>query len=189
MDQYNKQAADFVFRANNADSGPDEIDLHGLYVKEAIQALDTRIRAGIQRHESHIKAIVGKGNHSANHVAKIKPAVEELCQTHGIRHEIDPHNSGVIILHLDGQSGPAVNTGNYPQQPPASHGGSASQYYGGNAPQQQPYAPQHQQYQQNYGQQQQQYQQQPQGQGQNNQNDMLFKIFCGVAKMLFRQCA
>jgi len=28
--QYNQQAADFVFRANNADAAPDEIDLHGL---------------------------------------------------------------------------------------------------------------------------------------------------------------
>jgi Domain of unknown function (DUF1771) len=29
---YNQQAADFVFRANNARSAPDEIDLHGLYL-------------------------------------------------------------------------------------------------------------------------------------------------------------
>jgi Domain of unknown function (DUF1771) len=27
---YNQQAADFVFRANNAHSAADEIDLHGL---------------------------------------------------------------------------------------------------------------------------------------------------------------
>ncbi|KAF5115458.1 hypothetical protein DV454_002292 [Geotrichum candidum] len=33
MDEYNAQAAQFVFRENNADSAGDEIDLHGLYVK------------------------------------------------------------------------------------------------------------------------------------------------------------
>lgn len=27
---YNQQAADYVFRANNSRSAPDEIDLHGL---------------------------------------------------------------------------------------------------------------------------------------------------------------
>jgi len=31
---YNQQAADFVFRANNARCAPDEIDLHGLYTIE-----------------------------------------------------------------------------------------------------------------------------------------------------------
>lgn len=29
---YNQQAADFVFRANNARAASDEIDLHGLYL-------------------------------------------------------------------------------------------------------------------------------------------------------------
>lgn len=33
MDEYNEKAKQFVFRANNADSAGDEIDLHGLYVK------------------------------------------------------------------------------------------------------------------------------------------------------------
>ena len=28
---YNQQAADFVFRSNNAHAAQDEIDLHGLY--------------------------------------------------------------------------------------------------------------------------------------------------------------
>ena len=34
-EECNRKAAEYVFRENNEDSGPDEIDLHGLYVKEA----------------------------------------------------------------------------------------------------------------------------------------------------------
>jgi DNA-nicking Smr family endonuclease len=51
---YNQQAADFVFRANNAGSAPDEIDLHGLYVEEAANAVEIRIQACQRRHEDHL---------------------------------------------------------------------------------------------------------------------------------------
>lgn len=46
MDKYNKQAADFIFRENNAVGrvDGDTIDLHGLYVEEAEEMLEQRIR-------------------------------------------------------------------------------------------------------------------------------------------------
>lgn len=69
-DDYNRKAAEFVFRENNEDSKPDEIDLHGLYVKEAEWILQRRIAHDIQTNQSHIRVIVGKGLHSANGVAK-----------------------------------------------------------------------------------------------------------------------
>lgn len=125
MDDYNAQAAAFVFRANNADSAGDEIDLHGLYVKEAIEILQTRIDASRSRHESHLKVIVGKGMHSENHVAKIKPAVEKACREQNIKWEVEHDNSGVIILDLrpsyaQYQQGPQYPPSQYPpsQYPP-----------------------------------------------------------------------
>ena len=68
-------------------------------------------------------AITGKGLHSPKGVAKLKPAIEELIQrcihillpqlrlvvTHtglgrqGLVAELDPDNSGVLIVNLDGQ--------------------------------------------------------------------------------------
>lgn len=65
---------------NNTDSKPGEIDLHGLYVKEAVAKSEQAIQVAQQRGDSEIHFIVGKGNHSAGHVAKIKPAIEELME-------------------------------------------------------------------------------------------------------------
>lgn len=67
--------------ANNAASPPGTIDLHGLYVKEAIEKVEEFISAE-QRAGQHpeLRVIVGKGIHSPGHVAKIKPAVEELMR-------------------------------------------------------------------------------------------------------------
>lgn len=44
-DAYNKQASEFIFRANNSQQAGDVIDLHGLYVQEAVQILTMRINA------------------------------------------------------------------------------------------------------------------------------------------------
>lgn len=103
-DQLNGEAAQFVFRANNADSGPDEIDLHGLFVREALSALDYRIAAGIRQNETHLDVIVGKGIHSENHIAKLRPAVESYCREHNLRYETKQHNAGVLVVQLP--SGP-----------------------------------------------------------------------------------
>jgi DNA-nicking Smr family endonuclease len=46
--------------ANNQDSAADELDLHGLYVKEAIRRTDEAIVAAQSRGEGHINVIVGK---------------------------------------------------------------------------------------------------------------------------------
>ncbi|KAG5367007.1 Smr domain-containing protein [Yarrowia sp. B02] len=158
MDQYNRQAAEYVFRENNTDSAHDEIDLHGLYVEEAEEFLGQRIQAAMQRGDPVVKAIVGKGLHSAGGVAKIKPAVEKLCNQHRLRHHIDPKNSGVMIIELP----------NGPQQP--------GQVYQQPGPQQQPHY-QQQQHQNNYqGQGNQYHQQQQQGQGKND--NLLVNILC-----------
>ncbi|KAI8993845.1 hypothetical protein BD414DRAFT_436080 [Trametes punicea] len=104
MERLNEEAAEWIFRENNKDSQPGEVDLHGLYVKEAIQYTDKAIQEARARGDSKIRLIVGKGLHSAGGVAKLKPAIEELMQRHGLVAELDEHNSGVLIVNLDGQS-------------------------------------------------------------------------------------
>lgn len=99
-DRLNQQAAEYVFRENNADSAGDEIDLHGLYVKEAEWVLQKRISECVRTGQLHLKVIVGKGLHLANGVAKIKPAVDQLCTELGLRHRVDPHNAGVIVIEF-----------------------------------------------------------------------------------------
>lgn len=61
-------------------SKPGEVDLHGLYVKEAINRADRFIQLAKSTGHSQVKLIVGKGLHSHGGVAKIKSAIEELIQ-------------------------------------------------------------------------------------------------------------
>lgn len=102
MEQLNKQASDWIFVENNKDSNPGEIDLHGLYVKEAIAHTDDAIEQAKRKGDSEIHLIVGKGLHSQGGVAKIKPAIESLMQKHQLVAELDPHNAGVLIVYLGG---------------------------------------------------------------------------------------
>lgn len=106
-EKYNLQAAEFVFTQNNADSSSNEIDLHGLYTKEAVWILQKRIAAAVSARESVLKVIVGKGLHSANGIAKIKPAVEDLCQQANLPNYVDSKNAGVLVIELQTASVPA----------------------------------------------------------------------------------
>ncbi|KAG5643594.1 hypothetical protein DXG03_000602 [Asterophora parasitica] len=101
MESLNRQAADWIFIENNKDSKPGEIDLHGLYVKEAIARTDQAIQEAKQRGDSELHLIVGKGLHSKGGSAKIKPAVEELMQRHRLQAELDPHNAGVLVVQIN----------------------------------------------------------------------------------------
>ncbi|KAF1739078.1 Smr domain-containing protein [Beauveria bassiana] len=103
MDDYNRQASDYIFRANNAPGrvDADAIDLHGQFVEEAERILEERIRADRARGQTHLHAIVGKGNHSAGHVQKIKPKVEELCREMGLQCRTE-ENAGRIYINLQG---------------------------------------------------------------------------------------
>lgn len=131
MDDYNRQASEFIFRANNAPGRvePDCIDLHGQFVEEAERILEQRIRADQSRGQTHLHAIVGKGNHSAGHVQKIKPKVEELCRELGLKYRTE-ENEGRIFINLQG--GEPLGSGDMP----AHYGGgySGSQQHGGGKP-------------------------------------------------------
>ncbi|KAH0559145.1 hypothetical protein GP486_004322 [Trichoglossum hirsutum] len=124
MAQYNKQASELIFRENNAEGrvDSDTIDLHGQFVEEAEDILEERIKYAQAHGQTHLHVIVGKGNHSADHVQKIKPRVERVCQELGLQYKTEP-NGGRVYINLQG--GPA----DIPQQPHtgAPHHGEAGQ--------------------------------------------------------------
>jgi len=101
MERLNNEASGWIFKENNLDSAPDELDLHGLYIKEAIAQTDQAVIAALSRGESEIRIIVGKGLHSQGSVAKIKPAIEELMVKHQLTAAIDPRNAGVLVVTLN----------------------------------------------------------------------------------------
>ncbi|CAK7202414.1 hypothetical protein SEUCBS139899_005137 [Sporothrix eucalyptigena] len=194
MDRYNRQASDYIFRENNAVNrvAADTIDLHGQFVEEAERILTDRIRAAQSNGQTHLHVIVGRGNHSVNHVQKIKPAVEKLCQELGLQYATE-ENEGRIYVNLQG--GAVNGAPPLPQQPSGHLGG----YHGGSGGypdqhQQQgtyagaAYGGQQQPYQQQY---QPQYQQQYQGQNNNNNAQMEQQIEQAVVKCLprlLKQC-
>lgn len=100
-DAYNKQASEFIFRENNAVGkvAGDTIDLHGQFVEEAEEILEQRIRYAQSTGQSHLHVIVGKGNHSVNHVQKIKPRVEQVCRELGLQYNTE-QNEGRIYVNL-----------------------------------------------------------------------------------------
>lgn len=161
-ENYNRQAAEYVFRENNSDSAGDEIDLHGLYVKEAEYILQQRLSAAIRSNQSHLRVIVGKGLHSANGIAKLKPAIDQMCDDCHLRHHIDPKNTGVLVVDLTNASAGQIpdHWGPISQPQQGYHGGSQPQYHP-----QQGHQPQH-------------YQQQNDFKTGNQLVDLLLKAFC-----------
>ncbi|XDT26975.1 Smr domain profile [Nakaseomyces glabratus] len=100
-DTLNLQAAEYVFVQNNADSSSNEIDLHGLYVKEAMWILKKRMAFAADKGELELRIITGKGNHSQNHISKIKEETIELCQSLGLNYHVNSKNTGVVIVEVD----------------------------------------------------------------------------------------
>lgn len=138
MEQYNKQASEYIFRANNStDKVPsDTIDLHGQFVEEAEDILEARIRDAQARSQTHLHVIVGKGNHSVGHVQKLKPRVEHLCQELGLQYRTE-ENEGRIYVNLQGHDIPHMppppsnySGGGYGGGGGAHHGGQQQQHHG-----------------------------------------------------------
>lgn len=122
MERYNKQASEYIFRENNHTDrvAEDTIDLHGQFVEEAEDILEARIRDAQARGQRHLHVIVGKGNHSAGGVQKIKPRVEQVCRELGLDYATEA-NDGRIFVDLTG-----AKVGAPPPLPPQPGGG-----YGG----------------------------------------------------------
>ncbi|CAK4032849.1 Hypothetical predicted protein [Lecanosticta acicola] len=130
-DRLNKQASEFIFRENNAVGkvAGDTVDLHGQYVEEAEEILEQRIRYAQQTGQSHLHVIVGKGNHSPDHIQKIKPRVEKVCQELGLQYHTE-HNEGRIFVDLQGGGhGQQVPGYDYQQQYQPQHESYGKPHY------------------------------------------------------------
>ncbi|GAA6004049.1 hypothetical protein JCM10207_006532 [Rhodosporidiobolus poonsookiae] len=104
-DRLNAEAAEWIFNENNRTQPAGSVDLHGLYVQEAIDYTERAISNARAQGFPELRVIVGKGNHSPSHVAKIKPAITSLMQRENLTAHLDPHNGGVLVVQLQGQGG------------------------------------------------------------------------------------
>ncbi|EJD02999.1 Smr-domain-containing protein [Fomitiporia mediterranea MF3/22] len=101
-ERLDREAAEWIFEQNNKGREPGEVDLHGLRAEEAVERTEEFIIDCRKQGLSELRLIVGKGLHSQNHEAVLKPRIEELMKKHNIVAELDPENSGVLLVHLDG---------------------------------------------------------------------------------------
>ncbi|KAG9007613.1 hypothetical protein FRB94_013630 [Tulasnella sp. JGI-2019a] len=123
MERLHSEACELIFQINNEGRGrgPNEVDLHGLYVKEAIQEAQQAIIGAQMRDDRQIRFIVGKGLHSQGD-PRLKPAIEELAVQHDLVAALDPRNSGVLIITLrEGEGEPAVSPRVQQRKPKGAH--------------------------------------------------------------------
>jgi DNA-nicking Smr family endonuclease len=100
MDDTNKQAAEIILKFRNDGHPENYLDLHGLYLEEAITAFQDRLQKLQKLNEDIIfEVIPGAGNHSKNK-AIIKPKVIEELQKRKLNFE--EKNAGTLLVHLVG---------------------------------------------------------------------------------------
>jgi DNA-nicking Smr family endonuclease len=103
-----------IFTSHNPEYPKDlqRVDLHGLFVKEAQVRVEQHVqlcrRAGITR----TVVITGQGNHSRGGLAKLKPAITELCEKENLRVLMDRPNPGCITVLLMDLSNKTSDRGN-----------------------------------------------------------------------------
>ena len=90
-----------IFKAKNLGYGNEQMDLHGLRVKEALQfveerlvAVDGDLRSGALE---SLTIITGFGHHSDNGKAKIKPEVVKLLSDRGYPFQEDEAGGQFIV--------------------------------------------------------------------------------------------
>ena len=108
MEHANKRAASLAFASSaaNATGDPNTIDLHGLHVKEALSLVKARVKAlrratALEGARPSLVVITGRGSHSADGLARIKPAVEELARQEKLRFRPDEPNPGCVTIDFD----------------------------------------------------------------------------------------
>ncbi len=112
-----KKAAKKIFRAKNSGYGNDQMDLHGLQVKEALGFVEERLRVVDKDLRSGalptLTIITGAGHHSKNNKALIKPQVMELLKKKGYPFTLDASGGEVLVSFANRP--PTTTT---PQRPP-----------------------------------------------------------------------
>ncbi|KAJ1303940.1 hypothetical protein OPQ81_008351 [Rhizoctonia solani] len=106
VERYNERAAKEIFLSLNATyySGTKEslekIDLHGLFVNEALIYTQNHIDLCRQAGVTQTSIITGRGNNSKDGVAKIKPAVEGLLIREGLGDRFHWENEGCVGVNI-----------------------------------------------------------------------------------------
>jgi DNA-nicking Smr family endonuclease len=95
MNEKNQQAAELIFQHFNRNRSNNVIDLHGLYVAEALKYLKNKLDECREGKILQLTVITGIGNNSPNRIAKIKPEVEKFVHQNCLK--VTSYGGHVII--------------------------------------------------------------------------------------------
>ncbi|TDL15768.1 DUF1771-domain-containing protein [Rickenella mellea] len=107
MVQYNERAAAEIFAHYNPPpygqtaAYLEQVDLHGLYVEEALKYAEKHILACRKVHRTTTVLITGRGNRSKDGLARIKPAIEAFLKKENLRAIADVPNQGCVTVEID----------------------------------------------------------------------------------------
>ncbi|KAA1472886.1 hypothetical protein DENSPDRAFT_209616 [Dentipellis sp. KUC8613] len=96
----NALASEMLFEMNNMHRKPNQVDLHGLYVAEAIDFTARCVAEAQARGDDEITFIVGRGLHSSDGRAKLAPAVEGKLRKLKLEPAQHPKNAGLLVVRL-----------------------------------------------------------------------------------------
>ncbi|KAF2973397.1 hypothetical protein GQX73_g145 [Xylaria multiplex] len=130
-DELFRKASQAAFAANNPNRNS-TIDLHGQLVADARGLVEHRIHEDQKEGKTYLHVIVGKGNHSADHVQKLKPAIEDLCRNLGLQYATE-ENEGRIYVDLRSKAThmPPPQHDTHESHPPQHYGDQQPQHYPG----------------------------------------------------------
>ena len=93
----NVLARNAIYQHRNAGTSENFLDLHGLYVQEALYYLTVVLQAFLKNGvEDRLECVTGAGHHSPLGISKIKRAVHDVVQRLGLRVEIKNEGSYII---------------------------------------------------------------------------------------------
>lgn len=105
MEAANKRAAEIILGSQDLVDG-DEINLHGLLVKEAIEATREFVLSCVGRLDV-VKVITGQGRHSYSSKGPVvKFAVMQLCENENWEYDIHANNHGCLIVEIPATAPP-----------------------------------------------------------------------------------
>ncbi|PNH12946.1 Smr domain-containing protein [Tetrabaena socialis] len=101
-DAAHARAAALLLQRNNGGKPQGHLDLHGLRVAEAVTVVEQKLAAARTVGQGHARLVlvVGRGLHSRDGVARLRPAVEGLLERHGVRYTAGVPNAGCITVEL-----------------------------------------------------------------------------------------
>ncbi|KAI0268719.1 hypothetical protein BC834DRAFT_866914 [Gloeopeniophorella convolvens] len=97
---FDAKAAEMAFKENNKGRKQGVIDLHGLYVSEAMSRVKLALesKSVAPRPDNTFRFITGRGAHSPGG-AKIRPALQDFCTKKGLKHSLDS-SQGMVTVEL-----------------------------------------------------------------------------------------